>query len=108
MRERAIKRGVDPDKAPYFPQSFRDLLARADIARICESGAKLFQGKKVLVLSGGADELVPWSVSQRFVEDILDVGEDGVSKTIVYDGVGHECTDEMIDNAASFVVEYCM
>lgn len=63
-----------------------------------------FIGKKVLVLSGGADPLVPWSASQTFV-DALQVGENGRKEVFLQDGVGHECTSEMVERLARFVWE---
>jgi len=108
MTGRAGKYDIDTSKAPYFPESFKVLLKRVDVASICAAGAQPFRGKQVLVLSGGADHLVPWKASQEFVENTLDVGSDGVKKIIVYDDVGHECTNTMIDEAAAFVIEHCM
>jgi predicted esterase len=61
-----------------------------------------FIGKKILVLSGGADHLVPWTASEKFV-DALQVGPKGRKEIFVQEGVGHDCTEEMMDKLAKFV-----
>jgi len=68
------------------------------------AGRNPFFGKKILVLAGGKDELVPWAFSEPFVEQI-EVGEDGVKKVLVYPGVGHAFTASMLDDVANFVWE---
>ena len=35
--------------------------------------------------------------------DALEVGPEGVKKVFVQEGVGHICTDEMVDEAAAFI-----
>jgi predicted esterase len=61
-----------------------------------------FIGKKILVLSGGEDTLVPWSMSHAFVEG-LEVGEMGVKKVVIQENTGHECTNEMVEEMAVFI-----
>lgn len=63
-----------------------------------------FLGKRILVLSGAADKLVPWTASQEFVEG-LEVGN-GVKKVVLEENVGHECTPTMIREAALFVTDW--
>jgi predicted esterase len=59
--------------------------------------------KKVLVLSGGDDTIVPWTASQAFVEG-LEVGPTGRKEVIVFDGVGHAVPPQMVQAAAGFVL----
>lgn len=66
-----------------------------------------FLGKKILVLSGKEDPLVPWSASEAFV-DALEVGPEGVKKVFVQEGVGHDCTKEMVGEAAGFIGQYLL
>ena len=46
-------------------------------------------------------------MSESFV-DALEVGPEGVKKVFLQEGVGHTCTDEMVDKAAAFVGEYLL
>jgi predicted esterase len=66
-----------------------------------------FLGKKILILSGKEDPLVPWSASANFV-DALEVGPEGVKKVFVQEGVGHACTEEMLDEAVGFIGQYLL
>lgn len=103
---RAKQDGIE-FKPPHFPDDFVQLVKRCDPAyqphdKVDSSNP--FLGKKVLVLSGGSDPLVPFSASQTFVEN-LQVGKEGIKKVIVYDGVGHACTPDMIRDMTSFIGE---
>ncbi|KAG6910101.1 hypothetical protein DXG01_013154 [Tephrocybe rancida] len=80
----------------YYPNSFKSLVATLDPAAIIERGSNPFRGKRILVLSGADDKLVPWTASEEFVTQNLDVGPTGVKKVSLYDGVGHECTEGMV------------
>ncbi|KAH6913233.1 Alpha/Beta hydrolase protein [Coprinopsis sp. MPI-PUGE-AT-0042] len=105
MRHRTAERGL-PMEAPYFPPSLLKTIEEYDPAKTAYSsdGAENpFIGKKILVLSGAADTLVPWSASQNFV-DHLEVGEDGSKRVEVYEGVGHNFTAEMEEELISFVL----
>lgn len=64
-----------------------------------------FKGKRVRVLSGADDKLVPWTASKEFVE-ALDVGSNGVKEVTVYPGVGHEVTPDMVRDSAKFIGEW--
>ena len=46
-------------------------------------------------------------MSEPFV-DKLEVGPEGVKKVFLQKGVGHTCTDEMVDEAASFIGQYLL
>ena len=106
MTDRALKNGLTTG-VPHFPDALLAVIARDDPARSSYTSAgpeNPFLGKKVLVLSGGDDKLVPWAASQTFV-DALEVGPQGVKKVVVAPGVGHECTPEMVREMAQFVWE---
>jgi len=81
----AIKRN-DPPFTPYQASDFTNP----------------FYGKRILALFGGADQLLPWSISKNFFEK-LNVGEHGFKEAIIYPGVGHECTREMVEKLVEFV-----
>jgi len=106
MTDRARLNGI-PFEAPYIPKSLLDVIQQYDpaTASYTSTGAlNPFFGKKVLVLSGADDKLVPWSASKHFVDN-LNVGEAGVKKVIVAPGVGHKCTPEMVQAMAEFIWE---
>ncbi|RDB29097.1 hypothetical protein Hypma_014792 [Hypsizygus marmoreus] len=90
---------------PFFPASFTTLVRKLDPPY--RTGLNPYLGKRLLVLSGKEDKLVPWDASQEFVEGV-DVGEDGVKKVSLYEGVGHECTPEMVNEMADFIADYCL
>ncbi|KAG2046848.1 alpha/beta-hydrolase [Suillus hirtellus] len=97
-----------PISPPYFPTSFMTYVERHDPAQLAyraKDASNPFFGKKVLVLSGKEDKLVPWVASAEFVEG-LEVGEGGVKRVVVEEGAGHECTSEMRKEAGSFVREW--
>lgn len=67
-----------------------------------------FEEKKILIMCGRDDKLVPWSASEQFVSQDLDVGRDGVKEVFVQEGAGHECTTEMINRMIEFVKKYAI
>lgn len=101
MTYRAGQSGMGTLEAPHFPASLRELVRGQD--PVSYSGQNPFLGKRVLVLCGADDTLVPWSVGANFVQG-LDVGN-GVKKSKIYEGVGHQCTEEMEDDAFEFLRE---
>lgn len=68
-------------------------------------------GKKFLICSGGSDKLVPYSCAEpflgwfkeaagsRFKEEKIEVDDR------VYEGIGHQFSAEMVDDAVRFVVD---
>lgn len=108
MKRRARKANV-PFSAPFFPESFKALVERVDPASSAyseTSPANPFLGKRILVLSGEMDPLVPWRASEKFIKG-LEVGE-GVKRVSVHLGVKHDCTEAMIEEMASFIKEVCL
>jgi predicted esterase len=87
--------------------SFKETVQKLDPPFLIRDGENPFLGKRVLVLSGEIDRLVPWDASKEFVER-LEVGQDGVKKVSLYRGVGHECTDEMVKEMAEFISNHCL
>ncbi|KAJ6577283.1 Alpha/Beta hydrolase protein [Mycena capillaripes] len=104
MGPRAAARGIGMEP-PHFSESLMKVIkARALTALPYTSkGAENpFLGKKLLVLSGGSDLLVPWVASQAFVEG-LEVGA-GKKECIVFEGVGHAVPPPMVQAAVRFVL----
>lgn len=109
ITQRAQKAGVSMSP-PSFPDNLKALVKHVDPAADAYSSSSdenPFFNKRILVLSGRDDKLVPWSVSEAFV-DGLSVGEGGVKRVKVYPGVGHELTDEMVTEMAKFIAEFCL
>ena len=100
MEQRAEKLGI-PRTAPYFPESLRALVHTYDTV---EAPPGTFVGKRILVLIGADDTLVPWSASRAFVGR-LDVGEHGKKRVVTYTGVKHDYTDEMREELFRFFWE---
>ncbi|KAF3932923.1 hypothetical protein ABW20_dc0100909 [Dactylellina cionopaga] len=64
-------------------------------------------GKKILVLCGGADKLVPYDCSKPFLDLLKTEGKGLVdAQDIVYEGVGHECTEQMVKELVAFVSNF--
>jgi len=107
MRPRAEYASL-PIASPYFPPSLLTSVKKHDPSSAKSTSRdpaqNPFLGKHILVLSGGKDKLVPWYASQRFVEE-LEVGP-GTKKVVVEDNAGHECTQRMVGELASFVWEH--
>ena len=111
MSSRAEQSGV-PVAPPFFPQSFMELIARNDPAatpHMAQDKENSFRGKKILVICGKEDTLVPWSASEKFVNE-LDIGENqgGVKEVVVEPGVGHTCSPGMIKAAVAFMWKYAL
>lgn len=100
-----------PISPPYFPKSFVEYVKTHDPAAAArgEGAGNPFWGKKILVVAGREDEVVPWAASERFVEE-LDVGAGGegvkgVKEVFVEAGVGHTCSAGMVKEAVRFLWE---
>ena len=99
------KRVGIPCAPPYFPSSLYALI-RAHAAttttttpgrpfgRGVPASGSVYSGKRVLVLSGADDSIVPWEVARKGVE-ALNVGRTGRKEVVLVRGAKHELTDEM-------------
>jgi len=106
IAQRAQTAGV-PFAPPYYPEHLRSYVDKHDPAS-CPFRAKdwsnPFLGKRILILSGGKDTLVPWSVSKDFAEGLY-IG-DGVKRVVVEEDAGHECTPVMIKEIVLFIQDW--
>lgn len=59
------------------------------------------KGKRILVLSGAKDKLVPFDKGARFVEELKNSAAS--VQVEIYPGVGHRCTESMVDELSRFV-----
>ncbi|KAF8510957.1 Alpha/Beta hydrolase protein [Hysterangium stoloniferum] len=109
MRPRAEASGFSTE-APVFPPSLIEYIRHHDPGSVDSAShdpsRNPFLGKHILVLSGAADTLVPWSASKRFVDE-LQVGS-GTKRVFLEEGAGHECTPKMVQELASFVWEHAL
>jgi len=106
ISERAEKSGLTPT-SPHIPDILRAIVRENDpiwAPYEATDSSNPFIGKKVLALSGGKDELVPWRHSEPFFNK-LNVGPQGVKRAIVAPDVGHACTPEMITQLVEFIWE---
>jgi len=104
IKQRAEKSSV-PFSPPYIPGSLLETIGKFDPASQPYKATDVsnpFLGKKVLILSGQEDTLVPWSASKAFAEG-LQVGPDGKKTISVQHGVGHECTTRMVEEMSNFI-----
>jgi predicted esterase len=71
--------------------------------------ARRLRGKKLLLCSGGADELVPYAASAPLIAVLQDAVADGRAGVTledrVYDGVGHRFSKDMVEDAVRFLVK---
>ncbi|KAH9914172.1 Alpha/Beta hydrolase protein [Epithele typhae] len=104
-RAKAHKLALAP---PQLPASLRARIAADDPAAAPYAAAgpeNPFLGKKILVLAGKEDRVVPWSAGRAVVEALC-VGEGGVKEVLVEEGVGHEFSERMVREAARFLWEH--
>ena len=74
---------------------------------------RTLSGKRVLCLSGGADKLVPYRCAEPFMRWLKGaVAKDGifhdgdlVLKDLIFDGVGHAMSKEMLEEAMEFIMQ---
>ncbi|KAF8920121.1 Alpha/Beta hydrolase protein [Mucidula mucida] len=110
ISERALKFDIPLDGSAYLPDSLLSLIQSSDPAAApyrSIDASNPFLGKKILVLSGGKDTLVPWSASESFVEH-LNVGDKGVKQAVVQEDAGHETTPEMVQRLVDFITEHAL
>lgn len=97
-----------------FPQSLLQVVKRTDpvqvVTRIAQNGGagpvgtriNPFWGKKILIMNGEDDQLVPGEYAKPFYQQ-LELGPQGVKEMWVQPQMGHRCSPEMTDRAAAFL-----
>lgn len=106
ISQRAQLSGL-PFAPPHYPPQLKAYVDAYDPASFpfrTKDGPNPFLGRKILVLSGAKDTLVPWTASKEFI-DGLEVG-DGEKQIFLEENAGHECTPVMVQKAAVFVGEW--
>ncbi|KAJ9478192.1 Cytochrome b5 heme-binding domain-containing protein [Pseudozyma hubeiensis] len=98
---------------PYVPASLKALVEKIDPARTAydsfDPRRNPFWGKKICVLSGANDKLVHWDWNEDFLKALV-VGEPTGSRGEMpglkihrRPGVGHEVTEEMVEEAGEWI-----
>ncbi|PGH16109.1 hypothetical protein AJ80_05324 [Polytolypa hystricis UAMH7299] len=81
---------------------------------LCPVLSQSLAGKRILLLSGGSDKLVPYHRGEAFLTWLKKAispdggwfADGGVSlEDLIFEGVGHEVTPEMVDHAIEFIGE---
>ncbi|TFK19693.1 alpha/beta-hydrolase, partial [Coprinopsis marcescibilis] len=106
MKHRTETSGVPMD-APFIPASLVETVQRNDPVfkrYSSEDGENPFLGKKILVMGGEVDRLVPWTASAEFVSKLV-VGGGGSKRVEIFGGVGHSFVGEMKSALYEFVRE---
>ncbi len=89
------------------------LPTEAEAARLMPLMKSRLGGKRILNLAGGADKLVPYKCSEPFITWLQSATKKGgwfsdgncVVENMVFDGVGHEMSPEMVTEATRFISE---
>jgi len=108
MAGRAEGSGVDVREA-FEGAGLGEIVGRLDPAAIGVEGLReVWKGKRLLALSGGVDRLVPYACSEPFLTEVKGaVGRGELEldvKDVVYGGVGHDCTAEMVNELVRWFV----
>ncbi|KAF8638187.1 hypothetical protein AX17_002384 [Amanita inopinata Kibby_2008] len=102
-----VKYANIPVTPPYFPCNLQDHIHQCGPTSVpyrATNSSNPFIGKKILIITGEDDCLVPWNVYEQFVNE-LEVGDEGTKRVHIIKGVGHKCTEEMIGKASEFIGE---
>ena len=84
-----------------------------ELKRLIPLMKSTLQGKRILNLAGGADKLVPYKAAEPFLQWLKRaISKDGwfsdggiVLEDIVFDGVGHEMSPDMVKEVVRFMGE---
>ncbi|PWZ02485.1 hypothetical protein BCV70DRAFT_168376 [Testicularia cyperi] len=103
---------------PYVPASLKALIDKIDPAKqpydIFDSVKNPFWGKKICVLSGARDKLVLWDWNQDFLNALVLAEPQGPTATMPglkvsqKQGVGHEVTAEMVEDAGEWIYNWAV
>jgi hypothetical protein len=108
MRGRAASNNLE-FRPPLFPDHLFDIVAKWDPVSTAYDSIEgnPFHGKRILVLSGGQDLLVPFEPSREFFEK-LNVGPTGVKKLVIEPEAVHEYTDSMASVLCHFIWKHSL
>lgn len=109
IRKRPPPGGPNELVPPVWPDTFDRLLAQQGVVecdyRSNDPTSNPYYGKRILVLGGADDRLVPPHIGDTFFNG-LNVGPQGAKRQIIEPGAGHECTPAMIRHLADWIWEH--
>lgn len=95
----------------YLPEALKRVLRQLDAGGMGEPAVERLKGRKLLVLCGADDRLVPYHCSQPFIERLQqamaatsDLG--GLCEVVVEEGKGHELTDTMVIKTGDWLLHW--
>lgn len=104
LMERRTKTAFVSNGPPYIPGTLAQLVARIDPASQpfdqADPHRNPFWGKKICMLNGGADKIVPWKCAEDFVRRLAvgpregPNGEQRGFRISLREGLGHEVTED--------------
>ncbi|ORY75759.1 Alpha/Beta hydrolase protein [Protomyces lactucae-debilis] len=99
-RARTLKDGTGGLTEALFPRALREVVERLDPT------IHGMREKRLLVLCGARDRLVPYEAGRRFIEalQVEQQHHGGSTEVVVEAGVGHRCSDAMIERLCAFVL----
>ncbi|KAG8728837.1 hypothetical protein FRC12_021452 [Ceratobasidium sp. 428] len=90
-----------PLVSSYMSSSIRSYIIKNDpVSR--KRNSQEFTNKHVLALAGAQDGIIPLLPTRAFL-DRIDVGPTGSKRLVIQQGVGHQCTREMVREMAELV-----
>lgn len=100
LRQRAsLLKPPIPFEPPVIPATLLELIRRKDP---CHAPIEAWKGKKILVMGGADDKLVPHvgGGTQDFVQRLEGTSE---VEVFVQEGVGHACTEQMVSRLRTWL-----
>jgi pimeloyl-ACP methyl ester carboxylesterase len=101
----------EEEEERYLPEGLKRALRQLDAGGMGEPAVQRLKGRKVLVLCGADDRLVPYHCSQPFIERLqhamaatTDLG--GLCEVVVEEGKGHELTDTMVIKTGDWLLRW--
>lgn len=95
------------------PESYERKPTPEEIKKIAPLMREKLHGKRILLLSGGADKLVPYAQGEAFLRWLKNAtgpagwssGCDLILRDLIFDGVGHAVGTDMVQQAVYFIAE---
>ncbi|KAG8700738.1 hypothetical protein FRC08_004474 [Ceratobasidium sp. 394] len=96
--------GALPLVSSYIPSSIRGHIIKHDPVSRKRNvlQERVFMNKHILALAGAQDGMIPLLATRSFL-DRIDVGPAGTKRLVIQQGVGHQCTKEMVKEMAELV-----
>ena len=105
MNERGSKYDIKLEQ-PVLPSTLAYNISKFDPMASFENSKESWNGKKICVLSGNDDKLVPHKHQVKFIDNLKNYYQtkDGVIVAKAFEGVKHEVNEEMQITCARFIL----